>query len=162
MRARAHFSINAEFHPTRSGSFRLSRRDSKSSQVTFLLRPVGLYVLVDVRDDGKARQQKTFEPIWQRGLQCSGLPRDQATTTISVGNREDDAQEHQEGAHLWVRKASSATPIGSRSNSRRFMRAFPLPFYVQVLKRFLAAQPILACRGRLGNVIICRREWHGK
>src|SRR5260370_5678681 len=27
---------------------------------------------------------------------------------------------------LWLRKVSSATPIGSRSNSRRFMREVPL------------------------------------
>src|SRR5260370_15225943 len=27
---------------------------------------------------------------------------------------------------LWARRVSSATPIGSRNNSRRFMRAFPL------------------------------------
>src|SRR5215469_2750856 len=107
--------------PTRLGSFMLSRRASKSSQVTFLLRRVAFTYSSTSVMIGKRVRRKTLEPMLAtRSAMYWLTPEMRAMTTMRVDTERMIPRSIRKERILWARRVSIATLTGSRNSTLRF------------------------------------------
>ncbi|PYU16476.1 MAG: hypothetical protein DMG37_02305 [Acidobacteria bacterium] len=100
-RASADFSVGAQFHAHAQRQLQVCTQRFVIVPGHFLVAAVGLHVLFHVGDEREARQQEHVGAEIRDAVgDVSVYPGNQRNHDNQCGNRQNDAQQHQEGAHL--------------------------------------------------------------
>src|SRR6266478_767699 len=153
MRAGAHFSIDAQLHANAERQLHIVAQRFEVVPGNLFVAAVGLHVLVDVGNDGEASQQKNVGAhIGDAVGDVAVHAGDQGDDHNERGNRQDDAQEHQEGAHfVGAQGLQGHTDWLSEHNPAFHACVSPAHSTRKSLKRFRDTRKVLGLE-RLGRI----------
>src|SRR5256886_6596275 len=101
VRAGAHFAVNAQLHADAERQLHIVAQSFEVVPSDLFVAAISLHVLFDVGDDGKTREQKDVgAQVGDAVGDVTVYAGDQGNDHDEGGDRKNDAQQHQEGAHF--------------------------------------------------------------